>query len=71
MAQYVLPPLASWVRYLINAKQFIKNPFPVIDGALGRLGPTYTFYMGGISKKPLVTLRPLEKVMICIAPAVV
>ena len=53
MSVYILPPLASWVKYLIHAKQFIKNPFPVIDGALGRLGTTYTFFMGGISKAVL------------------
>lgn len=57
MSVYVLPPLASWVKYLINAKQFIKNPFPVIDSALGRLGTTYTFYMGGMSKA-VMTVDP-------------
>lgn len=57
MSVYVLPPLASWVKYLIHAKQFIKNPFPVIDGALGRLGTTYTFYMGGMSKA-VMTVDP-------------
>lgn len=57
MSEYVLPPLASWVKYLIHAKQFIKNPFPVIDGALGRLGTTYTFYMGGMTKA-VMTVDP-------------
>ena len=57
MPEYHLPPLASWVKYLINARQFIRNPFPVIDGALGRLGTTYTFYMGGMSKA-VMTVDP-------------
>ena len=55
---YRLPPLASWVKYLVRAGQFIRNPFPVIDDALERLGPTYTFFMGGIQKATL-TIDPI------------
>lgn len=54
---YHLPPLASRVKYILRAGQFIKNPFPIIDDALERLGPTYTFYMGGIQKATL-TIDP-------------
>ena len=52
------PPLASWVKYLFKARQFIRNPFPVLDGAVDRLGPTYTFFMGGIAKAVL-TIDPV------------
>ena len=58
MKEYRFPPLASWVKYLVKARQFIKNPFPVIDGALGRLGTTYTFFMGGI-QKAVLTIDPV------------
>ena len=58
MKDYRFPPLASWVKYLVKARQFIKNPFPVIDGALGRLGTTYTFFMGGI-QKAVLTIDPV------------
>jgi len=58
MKDYRFPPLASWVKYLVRARQFIKNPFPVIDGALDRLGTTYTFFMGGI-QKAVLTIDPV------------
>jgi len=58
MSDIRYPPLASWVKYLINARQFIRNPFPVLDNAVERLGPTYTFFMGGLSKAVL-TIDPV------------
>jgi len=58
MSSVRYPPLASWVKYLFKARQFIRNPFPVLDGAVDRLGPTYTFFMGGISKAVL-TVDPV------------
>jgi len=58
MSSIRYPPLASWVKYLFNARQFIRNPFPVLDGALDRLGTTYTFFMGGLSKAVL-TIDPI------------
>ena len=58
MTSYKYPPLASWVKYLIKARQFIRNPFPVLDNAVQRPGPTYTFFMGGLSKAVL-TIDPV------------
>ena len=52
------PPIASRIRSLIHANQFIKNPFPILDEAVKRLGPTYTFYMGGM-QKAILTIDPV------------
>ncbi len=43
---------------MIHANQFIKNPIPILDEAVGRLGSTYTFYMGGM-QKAILTIDPL------------
>jgi cytochrome P450 len=43
---------------LIHANQFIKNPFPILDEAVKRLGPIYTFYMGGM-QKAILTMDPV------------
>ncbi|MEO7927264.1 MAG: cytochrome P450 [Saprospiraceae bacterium] len=51
------PPVASRYRSLINAGRFIKNPFPILDQALGKLGTTYAFYMGGV-QKAVLTIDP-------------
>lgn len=58
--------MASRFKSLIHANQFIKNPFPILDEAIGRLGQTYTFYMGGMQKailtaEPDVTRHILQK----------
>ena len=55
MPNYLYPPLASRLKSLIHAGQFIKNPFPILDAALARFGTTYTFYMGGIQKAIITT----------------
>ena len=54
---YNFPPIASRIKSLIHANQFIKNPFPVLDEAVKRLGNTYTFYMGGM-QKAILTMDP-------------
>ena len=51
------PPIASRIRSFINANRFIKNPFPILDLALSKLGSTYTFYMGGL-QKAVLTIDP-------------
>lgn len=63
---YLFPPIASRFKSLIHANQFIKNPFPILDEAVGRLGQTYTFYMGGMQKAiltadPIATRHLLQK----------
>lgn len=57
MPKYIFPPLASRLKSLIHAGQFIKNPFPILDAALARFGSTYTFYMGGM-QKAVITIDP-------------
>jgi len=57
MTKYGYPPIASRYRSLINANRFIKNPFPILDLAVGKLGSTYAFYMGGI-QKAILTIDP-------------
>jgi cytochrome P450 len=54
---YHFPPVASRYKSLIHANQFIKNPFPILDEAVQRLGTTYTFYMGGM-QKAILTMDP-------------
>jgi cytochrome P450 len=51
------PPVASRIRSLLNAGKFIKNPFPILDKAVSRLGTTYGFYMGGV-EKAVLTIDP-------------
>ncbi len=51
------PPVASRFRSFINANKFIKNPFPILDMALSKLGTTYAFYMGGL-QKGVLTIDP-------------
>lgn len=51
------PPVASRIRSLIHANQFIRNPFPILDLAVSKLGSTYTFYMGGV-QKAVLTIDP-------------
>lgn len=58
MPKYHFPPLANPLIYLFSARQFIMNPFPVLDGALKRLGTTYTFFMGGV-EKAVLTIDPI------------
>ncbi len=55
LSQY--PPVASRIRSLINANRFIKNPFPILDFAVNKLGSTYAFYMGGV-QKAVLTIDP-------------
>jgi cytochrome P450 len=57
MPKYIFPPLASRLKSLIHAGQFIRNPFPILDAALDRFGSTYTFYMGGV-QKAVITIDP-------------
>src|SRR5688572_25805801 len=64
--KYRFPPVASRFKSLIHANQFIKNPFPILDEAVIRLGQTYTFYMGGMQKAiltadPVATRHVLQK----------
>jgi cytochrome P450 len=58
MPEYKFPPVASRFKSLIHAGQFIRNPFPILDEALERLGPTYLFYMGGV-QKAVLTIDPV------------
>lgn len=58
MKSFHYPPVASRFKSLIHANQFIKNPFPILDEAVKRLGPTYTFYMGGM-QKAILTIDPI------------
>ncbi len=63
---YNYPTIASRVKSFINANKFIKNPFPILDEVVSRIGPTYTFYMGGIQKAvltvdPVATRHILQK----------
>src|SRR5687768_6437568 len=63
---YNFPPVASRYKSLINANQFIRNPFPILDDAVKKLGTTYTFYMGGMQKAiltvdPVATRHVLQK----------
>lgn len=58
MKKYRFPPVASRFGGLIHANQFIKNPFPILDDAVGKLGTTYTFFMGGI-QKAVLTIDPV------------
>ncbi|HUR31022.1 MAG TPA: cytochrome P450 [Saprospiraceae bacterium] len=58
MRSYHFPPVASRIKSLIHANQFIKNPFPILDEAVKRLGSTYTFYMGGM-QKAILTIDPV------------
>ncbi|MGB4847905.1 MAG: cytochrome P450, partial [Saprospiraceae bacterium] len=51
------PPVASRFRSLMNAGKFIKNPFPILDRAVSKLGSTYAFYMGGV-QKAVLTIDP-------------
>ena len=52
------PPIASRFKSIIHANQFIRNPFPILDEAVNRLGSTYTFYMGGM-QKAILTVDPV------------
>lgn len=54
-SSYRFPPVASRAKSLIHAGQFIKNPFPILEEAIQRLGTTYTFFMGGMQKAVLTT----------------
>src|SRR5687767_4639621 len=63
---YNFPPVTSRYKSLINANQFIRNPFPILDDAVKKLGTTYTFYMGGMQKAiltvdPVATRHVLQK----------
>jgi len=58
MSTYKLPPIASRIKFLLHARQFIHNPIPIIEGTLKLLGPTYTFYMGGL-EKGVLTIDPV------------
>ena len=58
MKKYKFPPVASRFGSLIHANQFIKNPFPILDDAVQKLGTTYTFFMGGI-QKAVLTIDPV------------
>ena len=51
------PPVANRFQSLINASRFIKNPFPILDHAVDKLGSTYAFYMGGL-QKGVLTIDP-------------
>src|SRR5512139_1608581 len=57
MTAYHFPPSGSRFKSLIKAGQFIKNPFPILDEALQKFGPTYTFFMGGM-QKAILTIDP-------------
>ncbi|MDQ3015311.1 MAG: cytochrome P450 [Bacteroidota bacterium] len=54
---YHYPPTASRIKSLIHAGKFIKDPFPILDKAVNKLGTTYTFYMGGM-QKAILTIDP-------------
>jgi cytochrome P450 len=58
MSNYKLPPIASRIKFLLRARQFIHNPIPIIDSTLKLLGTTYTFYMGGV-EKGVLTIDPV------------
>ncbi len=58
MPKYKLPPIASRIKFLLHARQFIHNPIPIIDNTLKLLGTTYTFYMGGV-EKGVLTIDPV------------
>jgi cytochrome P450 len=58
MPPYSFPPIANRFKALIHANQFIKNPFPILDEAINRLGSTYTFFMGGV-QKAILTIDPV------------
>jgi cytochrome P450 len=58
MSKYVLPPIASRIKFLLHARQFIHNPIPIIEGTLKLLGTTYTFFMGGV-EKGVLTIDPM------------
>lgn len=51
------PPVASRITSILNASRFIKNPFPILDKAVEKLGTTYGFYMGGV-EKAVLTIDP-------------
>ena len=53
--KYRYPPTASRLGSLINAGRFIKNPIPILETAVEKLGQTYTFFMGGMEKAILTT----------------
>lgn len=58
MPKYILPPIASRIKFLLHARQFIHNPIPIIEGTLKLLGTTYTFFMGGM-EKGVLTIDPI------------
>jgi cytochrome P450 len=57
MSHSTYPPVASRIRSIINANRFIKNPLPILDLAVSKLGSTYAFYMGGF-EKAILTIDP-------------
>jgi cytochrome P450 len=57
MTAYHFPPTPNRFKGLLKAGQFIKNPFPILDEALFKLGTTYAFFMGGI-QKAVLTIDP-------------
>src|SRR4030095_2761356 len=50
-------PVASRIQSLLNANRFIKNPIPILDNAVDKLGATYAFYMGGV-EQAVLTIEP-------------
>lgn len=50
-------PFASRWGSLLHAGKFLKDPFPILDEAVMKLGSTYGFYMGGI-QKAVLTIDP-------------
>ncbi|HEY3385692.1 MAG TPA: cytochrome P450 [Saprospiraceae bacterium] len=53
MPAYHYPRSPNRLKGFLKAGQFVKNPFPLLDGALLEFGTTYTFFMGGIEKAVL------------------
>jgi cytochrome P450 len=53
MSSPSFPPTVPRYQSLLNVSKFIKNPFPVLDDAIGQFGKTYSFFMGGAQKAVL------------------
>ncbi len=43
-------PTVSRITSLKNAARLVKNPIPVVNGVMQKLGPTYMFHIGGRNK---------------------
>ncbi len=57
MSQSRFPPLTNRFKSFLNVRKFIRDPFPLLDQAIGRFGKTYSFYMGGV-QKAVLTVDP-------------